>query len=74
MSGEGKEDTQTPHSDSSLKEGEKGPSGPEFPAEKESNAQSQDFPDGGFAGWATAIGACVDANFLTAVLDTPNDS
>lgn len=29
------------------------------PAEKESNVQPQDFPEGGLTAWATAIGACV---------------
>lgn len=28
-------------------------------AEKEPGTESQDFPEGGWAGWATAIGACV---------------
>ncbi|KAH0836818.1 major facilitator superfamily domain-containing protein [Lanmaoa asiatica] len=57
MNSEEKGDMQVPHSESSLKWGEGSTSAPESPAGKESDVQLQGFPEGGFAGWATAIGA-----------------
>ena len=64
MSSEGK-DPQAPHSESSMKEEDKGSStlAPESPVAKESDVESQEFPEGGYAGWATAIGACVQIQF-----------
>ena len=63
MSSEGK-GVQVPHLESSLKKKEKSSAlRPESPDAKESNAGSQDFPEGGFWGWSTAIGACVQIQF-----------
>ena len=74
MSNDEKDDTRVAHSEGSLKGQEKSAS--EHPSEShaEKGPGSQDFPEGGWVGWGTAIGACVQMPIsFVMTLDVPND-
>jgi hypothetical protein len=74
MSNDEKDDTQAPHSESPLKGEEKSASEPPSESHTEKGPGSQDFPEGGRAGWGTAIGACVQMSIsLVTTFDVPND-